>query len=212
MVRLFDTAAILGVRKPLFPQLPRISTNSTTWTNSDPSHAWRKTSGKPTTELLKSISSLETSFSPAKTIDSLRHHRWSGTFPFPSLLSENEGLTCRPRRSLYFSSYHRHLCSEYHFAARPYNKNVVSDPTCKWSCHPYHEAIPSPPSSSHNLGGTILFRKVCRRSSTFSDQLDSYLQTGGLVSLFDYSQQLRVSYMVQTCLQFYQHILHPSSM
>ena len=80
---LFDTAPILGVRKPSF--LPNISTNSaklTPWSipsypymnSSRPRYLRRTTSQSP-----KSISALETSFSPTKTIESLRLHRWSGT-------------------------------------------------------------------------------------------------------------------------------------
>ena len=81
---LFDTAPILGVRKPSF--LPNISTNTTTlavW-SSTPSYPYMNSSRprylrRTTSQSPKSVSALETSFSPTKTIESLRLHRWSGT-------------------------------------------------------------------------------------------------------------------------------------
>jgi len=77
---LFDTAPILGVRKPLFLTLPNISTNSANW--SAPSYSYMNSRPRylrrPTSQSPKPLSALETSFSPSKTIESLRLHRWSG--------------------------------------------------------------------------------------------------------------------------------------
>jgi hypothetical protein len=84
VLALFDTAPILGVRKPNFLQLPNISTNSSAWQKEAPSYPYM-TNNRPryprraTSQIQpKSIAALETSFSPSKTIESLRHHRWSG--------------------------------------------------------------------------------------------------------------------------------------
>jgi hypothetical protein len=87
VLALFDTAPILGVRKPNFLQLPKISTNSASWQKNAPSYPYMNNSNirprftrRPTNQSqARSIAALETSFSPAKTIESLRHHRWSGT-------------------------------------------------------------------------------------------------------------------------------------
>jgi hypothetical protein len=87
---LFDTAPILGVRKPsTFLGLPSISTHPSSWTASPaakaPSYPYMNARPRylrrSTTQSAKSISALERSFSPSKTIESLRMHRWSGTFP-----------------------------------------------------------------------------------------------------------------------------------
>ena len=94
----FDTAPILGVRKPSFLNLPSISTNSASWhtpspasypyKNNRPRYTRRSTTQTPP----KSLAALETSFSPSKTIESLRHHRWSGIITVPVFKADPLGL------------------------------------------------------------------------------------------------------------------------
>lgn len=93
---LFDTGPILGVRKPsTFLGLPSISTHPSSWTASPaakaaPSYPYMNARPRylrrSTTQSAKSISALETSFSPSKTIEALRMHRWSGASPAQSPL------------------------------------------------------------------------------------------------------------------------------
>lgn len=75
---LFDTAPILGVRKPSFLNLPTISTNSAKW--GTPSYPYNRSryTRRTASQSTRSISALETSFSTSKTIEALRNHRWSG--------------------------------------------------------------------------------------------------------------------------------------
>jgi len=75
---LFDTAPILGVSKPAFLNLPNISTNSATWGAPSYPYMTRPRYARRTSAQLKSILQLETSVAPSKTIEALRHHRWSG--------------------------------------------------------------------------------------------------------------------------------------
>jgi hypothetical protein len=64
---------ILGVSQPAFLNLPSISTHSAKW--GAPSYPYMS---HPRFQRQKSLTALEMSFSPAKTIDALRQHRWSG--------------------------------------------------------------------------------------------------------------------------------------
>jgi hypothetical protein len=83
---LFDTAPILSVRRPsTFLGLPSISTHPHLWTKSSspaPSYPYMNARPRylrrPTTQSPRALSALETSFSPSKTIESLRMHRWNG--------------------------------------------------------------------------------------------------------------------------------------
>ena len=89
---LFDTAPILGVRKP-FLNLPSISTQSPAWASSPYPYVGKRSRYA---HQMKSISALETSFSPTRTIEALRHHRWSG-MPFPSLPPFHTSFLCPSR-------------------------------------------------------------------------------------------------------------------
>jgi len=92
---LFDTAPILGVRRPSsFLGLPSISTDPSTWINSPtlaPSYPYMNARPRylrrTTTQSAKAISALETSLSPSKTIEALRVHRWSGVSPLSQCAS-----------------------------------------------------------------------------------------------------------------------------
>ena len=87
---LFNTGPVLGVRKPSFLNLPAISTNTSAWLQPSPSpssYPYNTTATKNNVSrpryprritTAKSVSALETSFSPSNTIESLRNHRWSG--------------------------------------------------------------------------------------------------------------------------------------
>jgi hypothetical protein len=154
---LFHTAPILGVRKP-FLNLPAISTQSPNWTSSSYPYlnnrlryAWRTTA-----QSIKSISALETSFSPAKTIEALRHHRWSGSY----LSIKDWSLIPRIGRTLHLLIYHWNICFKCHRVSWSYCQDAVSYPSHRGSCNTYHETGPSAWAPRHHVGCTFLLCKV----------------------------------------------------
>jgi hypothetical protein len=156
---LFDTAPILGVRKPAFLTIPNISTNSANWSapsyphmNGRPRYLRRTASQSP-----KSISALETSLSPSKTIESLRLHRWSGIF---SLKNCTCSLFSRFGRTLYLSVYHWYICFKCHWVTWPHCQDAVSDLSYYWPRNTSHETISAPCSPCHHMGSSLLLCKV----------------------------------------------------
>ena len=155
---LFDTAPILGVRKP-FLAIPHISTNSANWSapsypymNSRPRYLRRAASQSP-----KSISALETSLSPSKTIESLRLHRWSGIY---SLKQPICSLFFRLGWALYLSVYHWYICFKCYRVTWPHCQDAASDPSHHWPCNTSHETISAPGSPCNHMGCSLLLCKV----------------------------------------------------
>lgn len=158
---LFDTAPILGVRKPSFLALPNISTNSANWSspsypymNNRPRYLRRSTNQSP-----KSISALETSFSPSKTIESLRLHRWSGMWFYVSR-GNVDWLPFRIGWTLYLSVYHWYICFECHWVAWTHCQDAVGYPRNHRPRNTDHETISSPGSTCHHMGRSLLLCKV----------------------------------------------------
>ena len=162
---LFDTAPILGVRRPSsFLGLPSISTDPSIWTNSPtPAPSYPYMNARPrylrrtATQSPKAVSALETSLSPSKTIEALRMHRWSGVSSFLSVLGDQLINACfRSRWTLPVFIDHWYFCAECHRGARSHSQDAVSCSAIVGPRNTHHTTNPSPCPSRNNLGRPLL--------------------------------------------------------